>query len=276
MRFPDVNTEKFDLLVILFVEFVETHGPLDIWWSGVTPKYQSHGFNTPKLGKRNRISPTGVGEGEIRGPITCPGSLAIQFLLDWHGPFAVLDHVFRIIEQFCEDIHFLLLPMYIVSGMQAFLNTEIAASAIFANPFVGITFNKRQVLDKRKYCCQPDAGSVCPGDLRFTAIRIVTDTFCTPNHFVDSSQQVFANIPALSYSGHGAPIIKCHQRDDPGLARYQAEGQLRHENQMHALTALLGPLIYVDMLHRATGDDVIPPLNLELHVDHFLNGRCLL
>ena len=58
------------------------------------------------------------------------------------------------------------------------------------------------------------------------------------------------------------------------LVRYQAEGQLRPENPMHTLTALLGPLIYVDMLHKAMGDEVIPPLNLELHVTHFLKGRC--
>lgn len=59
------------------------------------------------------------------------------------------------------------------------------------------------------------------------------------------------------------------------LKRYQVEGQLRSENPMNTVTALLGPLIYIDMLQKAVMDDVIPPVNLESHVTYFLEGRRL-
>lgn len=57
------------------------------------------------------------------------------------------------------------------------------------------------------------------------------------------------------------------------LSRYQTEGQLKTENPMHALAALLGPLIYTSMLRKAMDDDLVPSFNLELHISHFLNGR---
>lgn len=57
------------------------------------------------------------------------------------------------------------------------------------------------------------------------------------------------------------------------MRRYQAAGQLKAENPMHALVALLGPLIFASMLQKTLGEAVLPPLNLELHVSHFLEGR---
>lgn len=57
------------------------------------------------------------------------------------------------------------------------------------------------------------------------------------------------------------------------LSRYQREGRLYSEHPMHALSALLGPLIYVSMIRKAMGEDAVPPFDLELHIDHFLKGR---
>jgi len=88
------------LVVIVFVQFVETHGPLDVRWSGITPKDQGHRFDAPELGERDRLGATAVGEGEIGGQITGLGRLAVEFLLDRHNPPAVLDDEFGIVDQF--------------------------------------------------------------------------------------------------------------------------------------------------------------------------------
>ena len=57
------------------------------------------------------------------------------------------------------------------------------------------------------------------------------------------------------------------------LARYQAEGVLRQEHPLHALAALLGPLIYIAMMRAAIEDAVLPPFDLTSHVTCFLEGR---
>ena len=57
------------------------------------------------------------------------------------------------------------------------------------------------------------------------------------------------------------------------IAFYQAEGVLRQEHPMHALAALLGPLIYASMMQSGLLTVDIPPLDLERHIAHFLAGR---
>lgn len=57
------------------------------------------------------------------------------------------------------------------------------------------------------------------------------------------------------------------------LARYQAEGILEQEHPLHAVAALLGPLIAANMIRGTQTDVPLPPLDLANHVAHFLNGR---
>lgn len=57
------------------------------------------------------------------------------------------------------------------------------------------------------------------------------------------------------------------------LLRYQQEGKLRDENPLHALSALMGPLIYLQMMDNAQPSKSIPSLDLEEHVDMFIKGR---
>jgi len=57
------------------------------------------------------------------------------------------------------------------------------------------------------------------------------------------------------------------------FAKYQSEGILRQEHPLHAVAALLGPLMYSAMLSGALPGNSIPPLNLENHVAVFLEGR---
>jgi AcrR family transcriptional regulator len=57
------------------------------------------------------------------------------------------------------------------------------------------------------------------------------------------------------------------------LLRYQQEGKLREENPLHALSALMGPLIYLQMMDNAQPSKPIPSLDLEEHVAMFIKGR---
>jgi AcrR family transcriptional regulator len=57
------------------------------------------------------------------------------------------------------------------------------------------------------------------------------------------------------------------------LLRYQEAGVLRAEPPLHAVAALLGPLIYFAMMCETVYAEPIPPIDLEQHVTHFLEGR---
>lgn len=58
------------------------------------------------------------------------------------------------------------------------------------------------------------------------------------------------------------------------LARYQTDGVLKSENPLHGGAALLGPLIYLSMIERSITGLSIPPLDMEMHIHSFLEGRC--
>ncbi len=70
------------------------------------------------------------------------------------------------------------------------------------------------------------------------------------------------DIPFEIYTGIGNLVTK-----------YQSEGRLQQEHQLHAVAALLGPLMYSAMMAGALPVKAIPPLNLENHVAVFLEGR---
>lgn len=57
------------------------------------------------------------------------------------------------------------------------------------------------------------------------------------------------------------------------LARYQAEGALVQEHPLQAVTALISPLIFTNLLRTTRPDMAIPPLDLSAHVGRYLNGR---
>ncbi|RMG93394.1 MAG: hypothetical protein D6706_15370, partial [Chloroflexi bacterium] len=57
------------------------------------------------------------------------------------------------------------------------------------------------------------------------------------------------------------------------LARYQAEGVLRPEHPLHAVAALLGPLMVMNLIRNVRSDMAPPPLDLAAHVEGFVNGR---
>ena len=57
------------------------------------------------------------------------------------------------------------------------------------------------------------------------------------------------------------------------IARYQQEGVLKSEHPLHALAALLGPLMYSSLIRGAVSDAPIPALDLANHVNCYLDGR---
>lgn len=57
------------------------------------------------------------------------------------------------------------------------------------------------------------------------------------------------------------------------LSLYQADGVIKTENPLHSVASLLGPLIYFSMIARSAGDNTMPPMDLENHVQNFLKGR---
>ena len=59
------------------------------------------------------------------------------------------------------------------------------------------------------------------------------------------------------------------------LARYQAEGVLIQEHRLHAVAALWGPLMVTNMIRSAAPAIAPPPIDLETHIAHFLDGRRL-
>jgi hypothetical protein len=57
------------------------------------------------------------------------------------------------------------------------------------------------------------------------------------------------------------------------LMRYQKEGVLKSEHPLHALAALLGPLMYSSLVRNAVSDPPVPSLDLANHVACYLDGR---
>ncbi len=69
------------------------------------------------------------------------------------------------------------------------------------------------------------------------------------------------NIPAEIYTGIGNLLDK-----------YQSEGKLQQEPSLHAVAALLGPLMYTAMLRKAIPNGDLPLLDLHSHVARYLEG----
>ncbi|MDJ0756359.1 MAG: TetR/AcrR family transcriptional regulator [Ardenticatenaceae bacterium] len=59
------------------------------------------------------------------------------------------------------------------------------------------------------------------------------------------------------------------------LARYQAEGVLRPEHPLHAVGALVGPIVVARNLSLTNLNLYLPAFDLQNHVENYLTGRCL-
>ncbi len=57
------------------------------------------------------------------------------------------------------------------------------------------------------------------------------------------------------------------------IKQYQDEGILKHENPLHTVSSLLGPLLYSSLLKGSLLDADLEPADLKKHVEDFLYGR---
>jgi len=80
-----------DLVMMLFVEVMETHRPPDERRSGVTAEDQRNRFLNMEVREANRILPVCVPKFEIRGHVSNLWSKGIQFLLLVLVCFSIFD-----------------------------------------------------------------------------------------------------------------------------------------------------------------------------------------
>ena len=57
------------------------------------------------------------------------------------------------------------------------------------------------------------------------------------------------------------------------IQKYQKQGKLKDESPFACLTALIGPILVSQMIRHANLDLPVPPLDSQVYVDAFLNGR---
>ena len=119
-----------------------------------------------------------------------------------------------------------------------------------------------------------DAATRYTGDISSDLLRVVQayqDSAVKHGQFIFILLSEMPRYPELAdmldtpfeiYTGIGALIVK-----------YQSEGILREEHPMHAVAALLGPLMYMTMLNKAMPAGGFPPLDLPSQIACFLEGR---
>jgi len=112
------------------------------------------------------------------------------------------------------------------------------------------------------------------GDVRADLLRVLwayQETVILHERFFFSLFAEFSRTPELADSF--SQPMGLFQSIGKLLSRYQANGMLKPENPLHSVASLLGPLIYFSMISRSSGDASMPPIKLEIHIQHFLEGR---
>jgi AcrR family transcriptional regulator len=59
------------------------------------------------------------------------------------------------------------------------------------------------------------------------------------------------------------------------ISRYQAEGVLQKEPPLHTVAALIGPLVYTEVMQNAIPKFNIPSTDVSTHIKFFMEGRHL-
>jgi len=119
-----------------------------------------------------------------------------------------------------------------------------------------------------------DSATQYTGDIRADLLRVLTayqETVIKHERFFFILFSELSRAPELADSfsqpmGLFQSIVQL-------LSRYQADGVLKPENPLHGVASLLGPLIYFSMIAHSVGDTSLPPMDLETHIRHFLDGR---
>ncbi len=180
-----------------------------------------------------------------------------------------------------EDIYRATMQVVIERGYSGAATKQIAEAAGVSEVTLFRKYGNKGELIKQAIAAQAKSidfenAAAYTGDVKSDLLRLVTLYQGT----ADSSGQFFSTmlteiprhpelndlleLPVSMFSGIGKM-----------LARYQADGILTQEHPLHAVAELLGPLMITNMLRANKINIPIPPIDLNEHVNHFLNGRRL-
>ncbi|MFZ6029244.1 MAG: TetR/AcrR family transcriptional regulator [Chloroflexota bacterium] len=112
------------------------------------------------------------------------------------------------------------------------------------------------------------------GDIRADLLRVLQayqETVILHERFFFALFAEFNHTPELTNSF--SQPLGLFQSIGELLLRYQTEGVLMPENPLHSAASLLGPLLYFSMIANSVGDVSMPPMDMETHIRHFLEGR---
>ncbi len=112
------------------------------------------------------------------------------------------------------------------------------------------------------------------GDIRADLLRVLQayqETVILHERFFFALFVEFNHAPELADSF--SQPLGLFQSIGELLSRYQAQGVLTAENPLHSTASLLGPLLYFSMIAHSVGDTSMPPMEIEIVVHNFLDGR---
>jgi hypothetical protein len=123
-----------------------------------------------------------------------------------------------------------------------------------------------------------DFGSVTQysGDIRLDLIRVIDAYQSTAVMYSRFFAIILNEMKHNSELVHlmNAPIELLHNIGEL-IMHYQSDGFLRQEHLLHAVSGLLGPLIFTAMINNTTTENKIPALDLQFYIDCFLSGRLI-
>ncbi len=180
-----------------------------------------------------------------------------------------------------EDIYRAAMQVVIERGYDGATTKQIAEAAGVSEVTLFRKYGNKGELIKQAITAQAsdidfETAAVHTGDVTADLLRVVTlyqDTADTSGQFFYTILSEIPRHPELKdlfelplgmMGGIGQMI-----------ARYQADGVLVEEHPLHAVAALLGPLIITNMLRANRINVSFPKINLHDHVEQFLNGRHL-
>jgi len=114
------------------------------------------------------------------------------------------------------------------------------------------------------------------GDIRSDLIRVIEAYQSTAVMYSRFFVIILNEMKHNSELTHlmNAPIELLHNISEL-IMHYQSDGVLHQEYPLHAVSGLLGPLIFTSMFNSTTTENKIPALDLHFYIDCFLSGRLI-
>lgn len=114
------------------------------------------------------------------------------------------------------------------------------------------------------------------GDIRSDLIRVIEAYQSTAVMYSRFFVIILNEMKHNSELAHlmNAPIELLHNISEL-IMHYQSDGVLHQEYPLHAVSGLLGPLIFTAMFNSTTTENKIPALDLHFYIDCFLSGRLI-